>query len=1061
MGERSRNRRLSRSREGLHGRKCVSPTGQDISVPTGRSTSFTNRSTRSIDSEQHLRDPRRQEGDISLNSTEYIGCTHHSRSKDSIRHPHQPISRMPINLGLGCSSGHRSASIEQHDGQSERKRSLEKDANMAQRFKPALRAIGSSMFESARSDSRDGDAWELNRVQNSGVDLNGSASNFSKRKFDPLCDADHFRTTESLVVHHKTPNFLASKHGLMDTMQTSLLENFQSQGMTKQPVRDPHSDMVLAANRGSALVSRLRESRENTRQIQSLIGSDVKPKNSNGIINPSPSTSLSSNYTHSVDPDLVNKPSISITRGRQGADRIHAVESPNESVAISIQKMSPNHDSIDKERMRLPAYKCRQDLLNIICDNRVVILVGETGSGKTTQLAQYLLEDGLGGPNRGVIGCTQPRRVAAMSVARRVAEEVGCQLGTTVGYSIRFDDCTSPGKTYIKYMTDGVLLRESLQDPDLDAYSVIIVDEAHERSLQTDVLLGLLRRILCKRRDLRVIITSATLDASRFIEYFDGAPLFTIPGRAFPVEVFYSDSPVNDYVDSAIKKALEIHANSPPGDILIFMTGQEDIEAVCNEIRVRMNIFNASCESNERKYAPLNTIPVYSQMPVEQQGRIFQPSQDGERKCIVATNIAETSLTVDGVKYVVDCGFSKIKVYSSRMGMDALQVYPISQAAANQRAGRAGRTAPGICYRLYTEAAYRTELLETSVPEIQRTNLANMVLLLRSIGVIDLLRFGFLDSPPKDALLSAITQLWMIGALSGSEGLLTDIGRRMIQFPLDPPLSKMLLLAERHGCTEEILTIVSMISAPTIFHRPKERSEESDLARERFTIPESDHLTLLVVFNEWRRNGSSDRWCEANFLNNRSLRRASDIRKQLEELLKKQSIKIVSAGDSWDPIRMCIAAASVHRAAKLKRPGEYFNMIGGTVCHLHPTSALFGSANSPEYVVYHELILTSKEYLNCVTAVEPRWLAEASPDIYSLRITDFGPDGRSTFRILNYTQPAPNASLVDSSARLCSSKDGLNPSNTTSSIPSKDDAEPNSDSFRVVIPKRLQRPKDH
>ncbi|CAF4807274.1 unnamed protein product, partial [Rotaria magnacalcarata] len=298
--------------------------------------------------------------------------------------------------------------------------------------------------------------------------------------------------------------------------------------------------------------------------------------------------------------------------------------------------------------------------------------------------AQYLHESGY--TKRGMIGCTQPRRVAAMSVAKRVSEEMQCKLGDDVGYAIRFEDCTSE-KTIIKYMTDGILLRESLTDPDLDHYSAVIMDEAHERSLNTDVLFGLLREVVSRRQDLKLIVTSATMDSEKFSDFFGNVPIFIIPGRTFPVESFFSKACVEDYVDAAVKQCIQIHLGAADGDILVFMPGQEDIEVTCELIKERLNDLEGA--------KPLSILPIYSQLPSDLQAKIFQKADDGIRKCVVATNIAETSLTVDGIMYVVDSGYCKLKVYNPRIGMDALQIYPVSQANANQRMGRAGRTGPG------------------------------------------------------------------------------------------------------------------------------------------------------------------------------------------------------------------------------------------------------------------------------------------------------------------------------------------------------------------------------
>eukprot|EP00960_Hanusia_phi_P054298 762612-Hanusia_phi.AAC.3 len=379
------------------------------------------------------------------------------------------------------------------------------------------------------------------------------------------------------------------------------------------------------------------------------------------------------------------------------------------------------NQTIKQQRESLPIFLFRDAFLQSMKDHQILIVIGETGSGKTTQMPQYLAEAGY--TTRGKIGITQPRRVAAMSVAKRVAEEFGCRLGQEVGYTIRFEDCTSP-ETAIKYMTDGMLLRECLIDTEVSGYSVIMLDEAHERTIHTDVLFSLMKKAATKRPSLKLIVTSATMEAEKYSEYFNKCPVFTVPGRTFPVEVLYTKTPESDYLDAALITVMQIHLAEPPGDILLFLTGQEEIDTACQILFERMKSLG--------KLAPkLNIFPVYSTLPSEMQTRIFDPTPIGERKVIVATNIAEASLTIDGIFYVVDPGFAKQKVFNPKTGVDALVVAPISQASAKQRAGRAGRTGPGKCYRLYTENAFKSEMMPMSVPEIQRANLGNTVLQLK------------------------------------------------------------------------------------------------------------------------------------------------------------------------------------------------------------------------------------------------------------------------------------------------------------------------------------------
>ncbi|CAH8547299.1 unnamed protein product [Heterobilharzia americana] len=359
-------------------------------------------------------------------------------------------------------------------------------------------------------------------------------------------------------------------------------------------------------------------------------------------------------------------------------------------------------------------------------------------------------------------------------------------------------------------------------------------------------------------------------------------------------------------------------------------------------------------------------------------------AENGVRKCVVATNIAETSLTVDGIRYVIDCGYCKLKVFNPKIGMDALQIFPISQANANQRAGRAGRTGPGVCYRLYTISQYQEEMLITSIPEIQRTNLANVVLLLKSLGVQDLMRFHFMDAPPQDNMLNSMYQLWIFGALDNT-GSLTNLGRQMVEFPLDPALSKLLIISCDMNCSEEILTIVSMLSVPSVFYRPKGREEESDNAREKFQVPESDHLTLLNVFTQWRKSSYSSVFCAKHFLHLKAMRKVREVRQQMKEIMEQHNMNLESIGSDWDVVRECLCATFFHQAARIKGLGEYVNLRTGMPCHLHPTSALYGMGYTPDYVIYHELVMTTKEYMQCVTSVDGNWLAKVGPMFYSVK----------------------------------------------------------------------------
>ncbi|KPI35485.1 Pre-mRNA-splicing factor ATP-dependent RNA helicase prp22 [Cyphellophora attinorum] len=625
--------------------------------------------------------------------------------------------------------------------------------------------------------------------------------------------------------------------------------------------------------------------------------------------------------------------------------------------------------TIKQQRESLPVFKFRKQILDAVAQNQLLIVVGDTGSGKTTQLTQYLAEGGYA--NDGMIACTQPRRVAAMSVAKRVSEEVGCELGREVGYTIRFEDRTSP-ETRIKYMTDGMLQREILMDPDLKRYTVIMLDEAHERTIATDVLFGLLKKTIKRRPDLKLIVTSATLDADKFSDYFNQCPIFSIPGRTYPVEIMYSREPEEDYLDAALTTVMQIHLTEPAGDILVFLTGQEEIDTSCEVLYERMKALGPSVPE-------LIVLPVYSALPSEMQSRIFDPAPPGSRKVVIATNIAETSITIDHIYYVIDPGFVKQNAYDPKLGMDSLIVTPISQAQAKQRAGRAGRTGPGKCFRLYTEAAYQSEMLATTIPEIQRQNLSNTILMLKAMGINDLLHFDFMDPPPTNTMLTALEELYALSALD-DEGLLTRLGRKMADFPMEPALAKVLIASVDSGCSEEMLSIVAMLSVQSVFYRPKEKQTQADQKKAKFHDSHGDHLTLLNVYNGWKNSRFSDPWCFENFIQKRQIMRARDVRQQLLQIFTRYKHPVISCGRNTLKVRQALCSGFFRNSARKDPQEGYKTLIEGTPVYMHPSSALFGKP--AEHVIYHTLVLTTKEYMHCATVIEPRWLVEAAPTFF-------------------------------------------------------------------------------
>ncbi|KAI5950699.1 PRP22 [Candida theae] len=631
--------------------------------------------------------------------------------------------------------------------------------------------------------------------------------------------------------------------------------------------------------------------------------------------------------------------------------------------------------SIEEQKKSLPVYDMRADLIQTVKDNQFIVIVGETGSGKTTQIVQYIYEEGINVINGDskVIGCTQPRRVAATSVAKRVSEEVGCELGDEVGYNVRFDDKTTP-KTKIKYMTDGMLEREALTDPEMSKYAVIMLDEAHERTIATDVLFALLKKAALANPNLKIIVTSATLDSDKFSKFFNNCPILNIPGRTYPVEVLYTKEPEMDYLPAALDTVMQIHISEPSGDILVFLTGQEEIDTSCEVLAERVKVLGDSAPE-------LIILPVYSALPAEAQARIFEPTPPGSRKVVLATNIAETSITIDGIYYVVDPGYVKLNAYDPKSGMDTLKVSPISKAQANQRSGRAGRTGPGKCYRLYTEQSYATEMLPNSIPEIQRQNLSHTILMLKAIGITDVVNFEFMDPPSKNSMMTSLEDLYMLEALD-DDGELTQLGRKMADFPMEPALAKTLIKSVDLRCTEEILTIVAMLSVQSIFHRPKDKQQIADQRKARFHSTKGDHLTLLNVYNRWCANKYSKDWCRDNFIQDRSMRHAREVRRQLQTIMTKHKYAIDSCGNDLDAIRKCLCCGYFKNVAKRDSGEGYKTLSKNESVYLHPSSSQFGK--SPEYVLYHAIVMTSREYMHNVSVIDPEWLCEYAPKYFKL-----------------------------------------------------------------------------
>ncbi|KAL5615103.1 hypothetical protein BROUX41_005163 [Berkeleyomyces rouxiae] len=680
--------------------------------------------------------------------------------------------------------------------------------------------------------------------------------------------------------------------------------------------------------------------------------------------------------------------------------------------------------ALHKPPALLPITKHHDSILYVIETHPVTIIVGQTGSGKTTQIPQFLYHGGWC-RNDKVIAITQPRRVAATTIAMRVAHEFGCQVGKEVGYAVRFEDATSES-TRIKFMTDGLLIREALMDPLLSKYSVIMVDEAHERSISTDILLGLLKKIRRKRPELRIIISSATIQAEQFLRFFETLPngtsdeksntpekpigrIVKIEGRMFPVQTFYLDEPVEDYVEKAVQTVLDLHSSEESGDILVFLTGRDEIDKAVDSVLEGVERLGTDTKK-------LMALPLYAGLSTELQMLIFDKTPSDTRKVVFATNIAEASLTIDGIVFVIDCGFAKQRFFNPSTRIETLTAVPISKASASQRAGRAGRTQPGKCFRLYTEASFR-ELCDVSIPEVQRTNLASIILQLKALGIDNVVRFDFLSPPPSVQMATGLELLHALGALDDYAKLTRPLGLRMAELALDPMTARALLAAPDFGCLSEMLTIAAMASLGgnvwVVFDDERREMEE---VRRLFAADEGDHLTLLNVYTAFVTVGRRDaKFCHSHRLNYKSLVKAVSVRAQLKRMLEQFGINAQEAGylsapmtsggapgssdkkaNSLPPrlsadetavksekIRRCLTTGFFANAAKMQPDGS-FHSVAGSVFYAHPNSLMFG--RKAEWVIFHEVLeTTNKTYIRDVTKVEMDWLVQAAPEFYQVK----------------------------------------------------------------------------
>jgi len=660
--------------------------------------------------------------------------------------------------------------------------------------------------------------------------------------------------------------------------------------------------------------------------------------------------------------------------------------------------------NISAQRRKLPIWKNRDHLLYLLDNHQVVVVVGETGSGKSTQIPQFLLEAGWCKEQGIMIGVTEPRRVAVTTLASRVAEEQNTQLGAMgrVGYSIRFDECFSRTNTKIKFMTEGILIREMMADPLLTNYSVLILDEAHERTAQTDIVMGLLKKVLRKRRELRLVVSSATVDAEYIRDFFSDdvtssddvtrkkAAILSVEGNSYSVDVFYLQEPCPNYVQACVDTVVKIHRGNSLGDVLVFLTGMEEVDQ-CVAL-LKQNAGNLKNESG----LSLWPLPMYGSLPHHEQMKVFRPSARGQRKVIVSTNIAETSVTIDGVAFVVDSCFVKSRWFNPETGVDALIISQASQASAVQRAGRAGRTRPGgQCYRMCTELDFRSLPINT-LPEMQRTDLSGSVLMLKSLGIDNLVRFEFPSSPPSKNLAAALEVLYALGALDDGGLLTRPLGLRMAELPLHPTLSKMLLTSPQYSCTKEMCAIVAMQQIEEIFIVPRggEVADKARLKHRQFQTTEGDLITLLNVFLSFKFQlanypASIRHWCSSHFLKHKALVRANQLFERLSASMRsadQKSKEQINQKPSDEDVRKCIVSGLFPNAAYYHPSGSYRTVKGGGELdlHIHPRSVLY-TLKPPDWLVFVELQHTNKVYMKDVTVIDPDWLEQLAPHFYEKR----------------------------------------------------------------------------
>ena len=676
--------------------------------------------------------------------------------------------------------------------------------------------------------------------------------------------------------------------------------------------------------------------------------------------------------------------------------------------------------------MHLPIYKNKEEILYLLNspEINVIIIMGETGCGKTTQVPKIIYENCS--LDNKMICITQPRRIAAISISERVAEELGSKIGDIVGYSVRFKEKMSK-KTKIKFVTDGMLVRECILDKNLNKYKYIILDEIHERSIHTDILMMICQDLLInkKRPDLKLIIMSATLDTKKYMEYFNTNALIKIHGRKFPIKVYniseekeenillnktiekdYYDL-ISKYIDRCLNCILQIilskKEEDKSGDILVFLPGQEDIEDLQELLKAKKEEINTELKNYGN--IDFKVLPLFGSLPSNQQLKIFRPLKNkfgkSIRKIILATNIAETSLTIKNIKYIIDSGFFKMRKYYPKLNIDTLKVTKISKNSALQRAGRAGRESPGICYRLYTQEEYKNFLDQTE-PEILRINLRNISLQLFSIGYSNFSELNFIDKPPPENFTSALDDLISYGALDKEDKKITSLGKKMSILPMDPIYSLILINAlneQYRDVFDDIVAIISVLQSDNIYYNPNNLREKIEKIRERYLDPISDHLSLKNIFNEYKKANNKEKFCKENFLNDKALAKSMEIYKQIKSYLEKifleefnqkeinsqieqkieeidkylDKIKNKNNNENKDELIInCLLTGYFKNIGKYSNDNFFETLKGNQLCKIHPTSVLIKKPKLGKqygYLIFNEMIITSKKYLKCCTLI--------------------------------------------------------------------------------------------